>query len=333
MATKNQTRPSCARVKIEVDLIAKLPQRVRINDEDDITGEVKSKWIKVQYDYMPKYCKEYCLQGHDEHNCWTIHPELYKAKREDGQQREGNEDLQNMIGTAADQRKMLTSGKVVGNKQNRQEWMVKRRNKYKRDKYGRIEGKVNYQDENTFEALREDQDIMENMTDNKEGKSTKEWVENTFEHKEKEDMLKVHEILNKGKRDNTETKQCDTEDVQNIQGEKEAMTEQNEGAKYETDKEGALVIAKINDEEVIPLAMQMDNDGGGMDQNINDIEKEDLSQNIRQMTIEGDLSPKQIGKLSNMHTKQRKHNEEEITKAQASSRQSKRTIVKNSKYQ
>ncbi|KAH0651903.1 hypothetical protein KY284_031815 [Solanum tuberosum] len=260
MATKNQTRPSCARVKIEVDLIAKLPQRVRINEEDDIIGEVKSKWIKVQYDYIPKYCKECCLQGHDEHNCWTIHPELYEAKREYGQQREGKEDLQNMIGTVADQRKMLTSGKVVGNKQNRQEWM--------------------------------DKDTMENMTNNKEGKSTKKWVENTFEHKEKEDMLKVHEIqLNEGKHDNTETKQCDTEDVQNIQGEKEAMTEQNEGAKYETDKECALVIVKINDEEVIPLAMQMDNDGRGMDQNMNDIENEDLSQNIRQMAIEGLLEP------------------------------------------
>ncbi|KAG5608464.1 hypothetical protein H5410_019745 [Solanum commersonii] len=161
----------------------------------------------------------------------------YEAKREDGQQGEGKEDLQNMIGTATDQRKTLTSGKVVGNKQNRQEWMVRRRNKYKRDKYGYIEAEVDYQDENTFEALREDQDkdTMEKMTDNKEGKSTKEWVENTFEHKENEDMLK---------------------------GEEEAMTKQNEGAKYETDKEVALVIAKINDEKVIPLAMQMDNDGG-----------------------------------------------------------------------
>ncbi|KAF3626733.1 hypothetical protein FXO38_29094 [Capsicum annuum] len=31
-------RPSCARVKVEVDLIAKLPQRVNINEENEITG-------------------------------------------------------------------------------------------------------------------------------------------------------------------------------------------------------------------------------------------------------------------------------------------------------
>ncbi|KAG5596649.1 hypothetical protein H5410_037881 [Solanum commersonii] len=39
--TKNQTKPRCTRVKIEVDLTAKLPQRVKINEEDDITGHIK----------------------------------------------------------------------------------------------------------------------------------------------------------------------------------------------------------------------------------------------------------------------------------------------------
>lgn len=38
MATKNQTRSSCARFKLEVDLVAKLPHKIRINKENDITG-------------------------------------------------------------------------------------------------------------------------------------------------------------------------------------------------------------------------------------------------------------------------------------------------------
>ncbi|KAK4737554.1 hypothetical protein R3W88_001251 [Solanum pinnatisectum] len=59
---------------------------------------------------------------------------------------------------AADQRRTLTSGKVVGNRKNRQEWMVRRRNKYKRDKFGRIEGEIEYRDENTFEMLREEKE-------------------------------------------------------------------------------------------------------------------------------------------------------------------------------
>ncbi|KAF3655827.1 hypothetical protein FXO38_14505 [Capsicum annuum] len=47
MATKNYTGPSCAHVKVEVDLVAKLPHRVKINEEDEVSGEIKSKWIKI----------------------------------------------------------------------------------------------------------------------------------------------------------------------------------------------------------------------------------------------------------------------------------------------
>lgn len=40
---RNKMRPSCATAKIEVYLVPKLPQRVRINNEDDIKWEIKSK--------------------------------------------------------------------------------------------------------------------------------------------------------------------------------------------------------------------------------------------------------------------------------------------------
>lgn len=58
MATRNQTRPSCAKIKIEVDLTDTLQQRMRIMKEDDVTGNIKFRWVKVQYDYMPKYRKD-----------------------------------------------------------------------------------------------------------------------------------------------------------------------------------------------------------------------------------------------------------------------------------
>ncbi|KAF3648802.1 hypothetical protein FXO37_19276 [Capsicum annuum] len=75
--TRNHTRTICKRVKIEVGLVAKLPHRVKINEEDYITGNIKSKWIYIQYDHKLKYCKEFCLQGHDEQSRWNIHPELF----------------------------------------------------------------------------------------------------------------------------------------------------------------------------------------------------------------------------------------------------------------
>lgn len=83
MATKNQTKPSCAKIKIEVDLIAKLLERVMINEEDDVTGGIKSKWIQTQYDYMPKYCRKCCLQGHDKDGHWNVHPELLDREIEE----------------------------------------------------------------------------------------------------------------------------------------------------------------------------------------------------------------------------------------------------------
>ncbi|KAG5609727.1 hypothetical protein H5410_021008 [Solanum commersonii] len=42
-------------------LVAKFLLRIKINEENENTGELKSKWITIQYDHMPKYCKEGCL--------------------------------------------------------------------------------------------------------------------------------------------------------------------------------------------------------------------------------------------------------------------------------
>ncbi|KAF3681066.1 hypothetical protein FXO37_03065 [Capsicum annuum] len=92
MDTKNQMRPSFACVKVEVDLVANLPTRVQINEEDDVTGEIKFKWIHIHYDYKPKYCKTYCLQGHDKISCWNMHPEL--MEKEDEEKNKDDKEMQ-----------------------------------------------------------------------------------------------------------------------------------------------------------------------------------------------------------------------------------------------
>ncbi|KAG5632275.1 hypothetical protein H5410_003992 [Solanum commersonii] len=56
MATKNQTRPSCARVKVEVDLLREFSKRIKIGIKMK-NEEVLEKWIKIKYDYVPKYCQ------------------------------------------------------------------------------------------------------------------------------------------------------------------------------------------------------------------------------------------------------------------------------------
>lgn len=55
METINKTRPSYDCVKVLVDLLADLLKKVRMDIENDTTREVRTEWIKIQYDFMPKY--------------------------------------------------------------------------------------------------------------------------------------------------------------------------------------------------------------------------------------------------------------------------------------
>ncbi|KAK4714091.1 hypothetical protein R3W88_019998 [Solanum pinnatisectum] len=65
LATKNKTRPSCARVKVEVDLLGEFPRRINIGMRKK-TGEIKEKWITIKYDHIPKYCKN-CGDFQEQH--------------------------------------------------------------------------------------------------------------------------------------------------------------------------------------------------------------------------------------------------------------------------
>ncbi|KAG5585127.1 hypothetical protein H5410_045561 [Solanum commersonii] len=87
MATQNKTRPSCARVKVEVDLMGYFPIRINVGVRKK-TGEVVEKWVAIKYDYVPKYCKTCKLQGHNEKECFIIHPELYPKEEKERDKKE-----------------------------------------------------------------------------------------------------------------------------------------------------------------------------------------------------------------------------------------------------
>ncbi|KAK4349723.1 hypothetical protein RND71_032478 [Anisodus tanguticus] len=73
-ATLNKTRPSCARVKVEFDLLRSHPQHVviQVGEGDEITSDLQ----KIRYDFKPKYYINCKLQGHDVNGCWNLKPEL-----------------------------------------------------------------------------------------------------------------------------------------------------------------------------------------------------------------------------------------------------------------
>ncbi|XP_070028582.1 uncharacterized protein [Nicotiana sylvestris] len=111
METINKTRPSCARVKVLVDLLADLPKKVRMDIVNKAKGTTRTEWVRIQYDMLPKYCRHCKLQGHDQFECWRIHPELYVEKDNDKQADTAKkQDIGNSQPIM-----MLSSGKVVGN--------------------------------------------------------------------------------------------------------------------------------------------------------------------------------------------------------------------------
>lgn len=92
MATKNQTRPNCARVKVEVDLLTEFSQRISIGMRKKDSRETVKRWIKNKYDYVPKYCMRCKLQGHNAKECFLIHPELYKKEEDNTKDMQGKKE-------------------------------------------------------------------------------------------------------------------------------------------------------------------------------------------------------------------------------------------------
>lgn len=68
-ATISKSRPSCARVKVLVDLKKDFPKVVQMNIENEVTEEVRSSMVAIKYDYVPKYCLDCKMQGHDNEEC------------------------------------------------------------------------------------------------------------------------------------------------------------------------------------------------------------------------------------------------------------------------
>lgn len=130
LATQNGTRPSCAKVKVEVNLLAKFSQRIKRVEEDDETGPDESKWIKIKYDYLSKYCNTCRKQRHNELECWVIHPELHKRYDDKVENQDTGREV---VGTAVASTKVLSSGNVLGKpitNNAKQEWIQARKNKY-----------------------------------------------------------------------------------------------------------------------------------------------------------------------------------------------------------
>ncbi|KAG5602104.1 hypothetical protein H5410_033474 [Solanum commersonii] len=114
-ATINKTLPSCAKVRVLVDLAASLPKSVIMKVIDEVTGSVKTETITVKYNYIPKYCLECRMQGHDLHNCRLLHNEVVEEAPVDNiQENEESYHPPLVHNLQKGRAKILSSARIVG---------------------------------------------------------------------------------------------------------------------------------------------------------------------------------------------------------------------------
>ncbi|KAG5574131.1 hypothetical protein H5410_063897, partial [Solanum commersonii] len=78
--TINKTRPSYARVKVQLELLGDLPKFVELEIETTDKNSLRVEKVKVVNAMLPKYCQRCKLQGHNEEDCRILHPELRKQE-------------------------------------------------------------------------------------------------------------------------------------------------------------------------------------------------------------------------------------------------------------
>ncbi|KAH0706060.1 hypothetical protein KY285_010590 [Solanum tuberosum] len=70
-ATTGKTRPSLAKVWVEVNLLKKLPDQIWVGLEDEGIP-LKGYFQKIEYENILKYCKNYKKLGHNVMNCRVL---------------------------------------------------------------------------------------------------------------------------------------------------------------------------------------------------------------------------------------------------------------------
>ncbi|KAG5611101.1 hypothetical protein H5410_022382 [Solanum commersonii] len=232
------------------------------------TLKIVEKWVKIKYDYMPKYYKTCMIQGHDEEQCYVEHPELHPARQNvskeisemqrhgQGEREENTEIMENTKGREGQHKRWEGDNKeerFQGEKHNKEGPSKKVINQ--------VWSKVGVKTTNKFDALNdEDTDMLEQGTlGNSESRdvSTKQWVEDTFS--------KLNRMV-------PEEKDIEGEGEKNSTGERKGIEEN-------------ITDIEIHEKEISENQMQ-------------ELEEdEEMEENIQQISRVGDLSPRHVNSL------------------------------------
>ncbi|OIT21948.1 hypothetical protein A4A49_38251 [Nicotiana attenuata] len=81
LATRGKTRPSMAKVRIEIDLLKQQPDSVYVGQIYDDTPQ-RGFVQKLEYEDVPKYCKHYRKLGHNMINCRVLERKREMEKKD-----------------------------------------------------------------------------------------------------------------------------------------------------------------------------------------------------------------------------------------------------------
>ncbi|XP_049359160.1 uncharacterized protein LOC125823817 [Solanum verrucosum] len=324
-ATSNKTRPSCARVKVEVDLMGEFLKRVNVGIKKK-SGEIVAKWVTIRYDYLPKYCKNCKLQGHNEKECFVLHPELYPKE----------EDVSEKEATAKEKMKKDGGQRWNHKEKAKEETNVILGNKFDAltEEEGKEESKQQQNERDTTSMNSEGKDVMSKGL----GK-TKKWVEEIFGAQREEGELPVKSNKIEGatieredsvkesmqKNDKTGeasikiiSKDTDTQEKNNmeeVKGKKEVSSKDDKSEQINveekppnppnadhTNLEGEGSSTNKTDEstneewELVSLR-QMQEEPDKTFENRDEEKDENIMENIAEVSKDGDLSPRHIKEL------------------------------------
>nr|XP_009765697.1 PREDICTED: uncharacterized protein LOC104217212 [Nicotiana sylvestris] len=80
-ATQVRSRPITARVKVIIDLLDKLPEKIRLQYFDVKTGKIVEDYQEIIYDNLPSYCGHCKHQGHEENQCRRLKGKAVQVAR------------------------------------------------------------------------------------------------------------------------------------------------------------------------------------------------------------------------------------------------------------
>ncbi|KAH0642118.1 hypothetical protein KY290_033722 [Solanum tuberosum] len=225
MMTQNKTKPSCARVKVEVNLLGELPMGIKREDR-----EVVEKWIPFRYNYNPKYCKPCKLQGRNEKNCFVLLPELYRKEENEkveGKERGHKNKIDKRIHDVNTQGIIIKILENKGTKVSEVEGGITRVDRNTKWNPQAIKKRERVESENKLDApeAKKEDETMKEVSDNKGEDKVRKLNEGAFHdenNKQNEKMKKTDGLAkteNKEKIQESQTSQeekVDLEECQNI---------------------------------------------------------------------------------------------------------------------